>query len=115
MSFGRPGFADVFKPSPPARGSFPLDHDGECKAFMISYLKCMKENANDNGKCRLFSKQYLECRMDKGLMDRDDMANLGLGDVVDPSSPPPASTQTTTTLPSNPPRVPQPPPSEHRV
>lgn len=87
MSFGRPGFADVFKPSPPARGSFPLDHDGrhqcicakaileqiadildapgECKAFMISYLKCMKENANDNGKCRLFSKQYLECRMDK--------------------------------------------------
>lgn len=51
----------------------------------------------------------------RGLMDRDDMANLGLGDVVDPSSPPPASTQTTTALPSNPPHVPQPPPSEHRI
>lgn len=75
----------------------------------------MKENANDNGKCRLFSKQYLECRMDKGLMARDDMANLGLGDVVDPSVPPPASMQTTSVSPSNPPHVPQPPPSEHRI
>ena len=29
MSFGRPGgFGDNFKVSPPARGSFPLDHDG---------------------------------------------------------------------------------------
>ncbi|TYJ56021.1 cytochrome c oxidase assembly protein COX19 [Cryptococcus floricola] len=65
MSFGRPGFTDAFKPSPPARGSFPLDHDGECKSAMIAYMKCMKENANDNGKCRLQSKKYLECRMDK--------------------------------------------------
>ncbi|WVN89341.1 cytochrome c oxidase assembly protein COX19 [Cryptococcus depauperatus CBS 7841] len=87
MSFGRPGFTNVFKPSPPQRGSFPLDHDGECKAAMVAYLKCMKENANDNGKCRLQSKNYLECRMDKGLMQRDDMINLGLGDVVEPSAP----------------------------
>lgn len=50
----------------------------------------------------------------RGLMDRDDMANLGLGDVVDPSSPP-ASTQPITAFPSNPPHVPQPPPSEHRI
>jgi hypothetical protein len=30
MSFGRPGaLTDTFKVSPPQRGSFPLDHDGE--------------------------------------------------------------------------------------
>ena len=30
MSFGRPGgFGDSFKVTPPQRGSFPLDHDGE--------------------------------------------------------------------------------------
>ncbi|ODN79553.1 cytochrome c oxidase assembly protein COX19 [Cryptococcus amylolentus CBS 6039] len=92
MSFGRPGFTDAFKPSPPARGSFPLDHDGECKSAMIAYMKCMKENANDNGKCRLQSKKYLECRMDNGLMQRDSMENLGLGDVRDPESPPPNPT-----------------------
>lgn len=51
----------------------------------------------------------------RGLMARDDMANLGLGDVVDPSVPPPASMQTTSVSPSNPPHVPQPPPSEHRI
>lgn len=53
--------------------------------------------------------------MIRGLMARDDMANLGLGDVVDPSALPPASTQTTTAPLSNPPHVPQPPSSEHRI
>ncbi|KAK1921657.1 cytochrome c oxidase assembly protein COX19 [Papiliotrema laurentii] len=82
MSFGRPGgFGDAFKVSPPARGSFPLDHDGECKDAMMAHLKCLKANYGDAGKCRLESRRYLECRMDKGLMVRDDMANLGLGDV----------------------------------
>ncbi|WWC59606.1 cytochrome c oxidase assembly protein COX19 [Kwoniella dejecticola CBS 10117] len=92
MSFGRPGFADTFKVSPPQRGSFPLDHDGDCKDAMLSYLKCLKSNANDNGKCRLQSKKYLECRMDNGLMTRDDFQNLGLGDVVDPLLPKPEAT-----------------------
>ncbi|WRT64660.1 cytochrome c oxidase assembly protein COX19 [Kwoniella shivajii] len=96
MSFGRPGFADTFKVSPPQRGSFPLDHDGDCKDAMISYLKCLKSNANDNGKCRLQSKKYLECRMDNNLMTRDDMKNLGLGDVVDPDSPTTIISPTTT-------------------
>ncbi|GFZ47815.1 Cytochrome c oxidase assembly protein COX19 [Saitozyma sp. JCM 24511] len=87
MSFGRPGTFDQFRVTPPARGSFPLDHDGECKEFMLSYLKCLKANASNNGQCRLESKRYLECRMDNGLMQRDDMKNLGLGDVVDPRKP----------------------------
>ncbi|WVF69687.1 hypothetical protein IAT40_004466 [Kwoniella sp. CBS 6097] len=86
-SFGRPGFADSFKVSPPQRGSFPLDHDGECKSYMMAYMKCLKANANDNGQCRLESRRYLECRMDNNLMQRDDMSNLGLGDVVDPALP----------------------------
>ncbi|WWC86775.1 uncharacterized protein L201_001654 [Kwoniella dendrophila CBS 6074] len=99
MSFGRPGFADAFKVSPPQRGSFPLDHDGECKEYMMSYLKCMRTNANNNGQCRLQSKKYLECRMDNGLMTRDDFQNLGLGDVIDPSSPTPQATMNPTTTP----------------
>lgn len=90
MSFGRPGgFGDTFKVSPPARGSFPLDHDGkssssysippaqgqvwevclmntgECRDFMMVHLKCIKENYGDVGKCRAESRKYLECRMDQ--------------------------------------------------
>jgi len=39
MSFGRPGgFGDNFKVSPPERGSFPLDHDGELHFFLMLYL-----------------------------------------------------------------------------
>ena len=30
------------KPTPPLKGSFPLDHFGECKHFMLAYAKCMK-------------------------------------------------------------------------
>lgn len=86
MSFGRPGAFDAFRVSPPERGSFPLDHDGECKQFMKAYLGCLKANKYDNGQCRLEARKYLECRMDNGLMERDDMANLGLGDVLDRSS-----------------------------
>ena len=89
MSFGRPPtIGDTFKLTPPQRGSFPLDHDGqcdylcgverlsrlidpqlchtgECKEVMKAYLKCLKENASNNGKCRALSKDYLECRMSK--------------------------------------------------
>nr|XP_031858211.1 cytochrome c oxidase assembly protein COX19 [Kwoniella shandongensis]KAA5525283.1 cytochrome c oxidase assembly protein COX19 [Kwoniella shandongensis] len=64
-SFGAPGFALSNKVAPPQRGSFPLDHDGECKAFMLAYLKCLKIHGSNNGECRLESKRYLECRMDK--------------------------------------------------
>ncbi|GHJ87152.1 hypothetical protein NliqN6_3554 [Naganishia liquefaciens] len=89
MSFGRPpSIGDNFKVNPPQRGSFPLDHEGDCKAFMLEYLGCLKTNGNDNGKCRLLSKRYLECRMDNQLMERDDFSNLGLGDVVDPKKDP---------------------------
>ncbi|PWN88264.1 hypothetical protein FA10DRAFT_232551 [Acaromyces ingoldii] len=77
MSFGRPPTFSTFSPTPPDRGSFPLDHDGECKAAMMAYLKCMKASKNDNGQCRHLSKAYLQCRMDSGLMEKDEMSNLG--------------------------------------
>ncbi|KAG0298094.1 Cytochrome c oxidase assembly protein cox19 [Linnemannia gamsii] len=86
MSFGRPPSFTTFSAPPPDRGSFPLDHDGECTVFMKEYLNCLKENQNNNGKCRHISKQYLSCRMDKGLMGSDDFKNLGFHDNDTPST-----------------------------
>ncbi|KAF9580164.1 Cytochrome c oxidase assembly protein cox19, partial [Lunasporangiospora selenospora] len=54
----------------------------ECQKFMKSYLKCLKDNQNNNGKCRLFAKDYLECRMQRGLMGEDDFKNLGFQDLL---------------------------------
>lgn len=80
MSFGRPPSFTTFSAPPPDRGSFPLDHDGECSVFMKEYLACLKENQNNNGKCRHLSKKYLSCRMEKGLMGNDSFKNLGFHD-----------------------------------
>ncbi|RMZ91954.1 hypothetical protein DV736_g810, partial [Chaetothyriales sp. CBS 134916] len=78
--FGAPGGRAVAtKPTPPERGSFPLDHDAECKQFISSYLRCIKEQGGKNGtECRLLAKNYLNCRMEKGLMAKDEWKNLGL-------------------------------------
>lgn len=59
---------------------------GECKQVMQEYMNCIKYNGNDNGKCRHLSRAYLQCRMDKGLMEQDDMNNLGFSDVIEPPS-----------------------------
>ncbi|KAL2067029.1 hypothetical protein VTL71DRAFT_1453 [Oculimacula yallundae] len=81
MSFGGPGGAALnAKPSPPERGSFPLDHDGECKDVMMSYLSCIKKVKGMNDpECRLHAKDYLSCRMDRNLMAKDEFKNLGFG------------------------------------
>ena len=50
---------------PPEKGSFPLDHYGECADAMKAYLKCMEESESNAFKCRELSKEYLVCRMDK--------------------------------------------------
>ncbi|OJA17195.1 hypothetical protein AZE42_00172 [Rhizopogon vesiculosus] len=82
MSFGRPPSINVgFKTSPPDRGSFPLDHDGECKDQMMQYMDCLRKNSSTSTPCRVMSKQYLDCRMTKGLMERDEWKNLGLANV----------------------------------
>ncbi|KAI1476177.1 hypothetical protein F4774DRAFT_260598 [Daldinia eschscholtzii] len=66
-TFGSPGSGPYTgKPIPPQRGSFPLDHDGECKAVMTKYLSCIKKvkGVNDE-ECRNIAKSYLSCRMDR--------------------------------------------------
>ncbi|KAJ6501673.1 hypothetical protein C8R47DRAFT_1175215 [Mycena vitilis] len=78
MSFGRPPSINVgFKPAPPDRGSFPLDHYGECKNQMQRYMTCLRDNSSTSSPCRPLSKEYLDCRMTKGLMEKDDWQNLG--------------------------------------
>ncbi|TFK41297.1 hypothetical protein BDQ12DRAFT_679221 [Crucibulum laeve] len=82
MSFGRPPSINVgFKVTAPDRGSFPLDHYGECKEKMTVYMNCLKTNSSTSTPCRALSKDYLDCRMDKGLMERDEWKNLGLANV----------------------------------
>jgi len=68
------------KVRPPERGVFALDHEGECKKEMRLFLDCLKEHDRDHFPCRQLSRSYLQCRMDKELMAKEDMNNLGLGD-----------------------------------
>ena len=65
---------------PPERGVFALDHEGECKAHMLTYLSCLSDHKDDQHFCREHSKQYLACRMEKGLMKKEDLSTLGFGD-----------------------------------
>ncbi|KAK0754033.1 hypothetical protein B0T18DRAFT_398332 [Schizothecium vesticola] len=84
-TFGAPGPLPTTRPTPPQRGSFPLDHDGECKDAMISYLACIKKvkGVNEN-QCRNLAKSYLNCRMDRNLMARDEDKNLGFAEDLKP-------------------------------
>ncbi|KAK8088214.1 hypothetical protein PG997_003175 [Apiospora hydei] len=98
-SFGSPGGAVYTgKPIPPQRGSFPLDHDGECKEVMSNYLECIKKAKGMNDpSCRELAKGYLSCRMDnfrdpedrftdgpgprsRNLMAKDEFKNLGFAE-----------------------------------
>lgn len=82
MSFGGPGGGQVsYKPTPPERGSFPLDHDGECKPIVAEYLRCLRRlrGLNDE-ECRMMAKDYLKCRMDHNLMAPDEFRNLGFAE-----------------------------------
>lgn len=62
---------------PPQKGSFPLDHDGECRNFMVKYMRCLMANNKDTTQCRQESKEYLNCRMERNLMSREDWKKLG--------------------------------------
>ncbi|KAL0984201.1 hypothetical protein UPYG_G00138420 [Umbra pygmaea] len=72
-----------FRPRPPDKGSFPLDHFGECKTFKETFMKCLKDNSYDNSMCRLKAKEYLECRMDTQLMAKEPLEKLGFKDLMD--------------------------------
>lgn len=78
MTFGQ----KTFVPVPPDKGSFPLDHEGRCKKFMIHYMSCLTKYNNDNSECRKEAKAYLECRMDNSLMKKENLATLGFSDLV---------------------------------
>lgn len=67
----------VFIPRPPDKGSFPLDHDGECRDHMIKYLECLQANDRDHSPCRVLTQTYLKCRMDTDLMAKEEWEKLG--------------------------------------
>ncbi|EGD81462.1 cytochrome c oxidase assembly protein COX19 [Salpingoeca rosetta] len=73
----------TFQATPPDKGSFPLDHDGECKQSMKVFLECLRKNNNNGRKCRVESKAYLQCRMEKQLMAKEDWAKLGYAQTPD--------------------------------
>lgn len=66
-----------FTPTPPEKGSFPLDHEGQCKRTMLKYMICLRNTNSDSSKCRQEAKEYLACRMDNNLMAKEDWAKLG--------------------------------------
>ncbi|RMZ95833.1 cytochrome c oxidase assembly COX19 [Brachionus plicatilis] len=76
MTFGQ----KIFQPKPPIQGSFPLDHEGECKRPMLEYMLCMQREKNDSSKCRSQAKEYLNCRMNNNLMDKRDLSSFGYND-----------------------------------
>ena len=63
---------------PPEKGSFPLDHQGECKEAMKKFLTCMKSEHGNHSSCKRLSRSYLECRIEKGLMQKENLDQLGL-------------------------------------
>ncbi|XP_029804493.1 cytochrome c oxidase assembly protein COX19 isoform X2 [Suricata suricatta] len=78
MNFG----SKSFQPRPPDKGSFPLDHFGECKSFKEKFMKCLRDNRFENALCRNESKDYLECRMQRQLMAQEPLEKLGFGDLL---------------------------------
>jgi cytochrome c oxidase assembly protein subunit 19 len=74
------GAAGPLARKPPINGSFPLDHEGQCRTVVGRYLKCLQEHGSDQTACRALAKIYLACRMDRGLMARDEWPTLGFPD-----------------------------------
>lgn len=70
-----------FVPTPPDKGSFPLDHDGVCKGLMAKYMKCLSTHQQNNSHCREEIKNYLDCRMNNNLMAKEEWQTLGLQDT----------------------------------
>lgn len=69
-----------FTPTPPDKGSFPLDHENVCKRVMLYYMSCLRQHSDDNSKCRQQAQDYLRCRMDNQLMAREEWSKLGFHD-----------------------------------
>uniref|UniRef100_A0A914UP90 CHCH domain-containing protein n=1 Tax=Plectus sambesii TaxID=2011161 RepID=A0A914UP90_9BILA len=68
-----------FKQTAPIKGSFPLDHEGECKGPMLDYMLCLNDKGQRNSDCRDLAKVYFDCRMKHNLMAKEDWNKLGYG------------------------------------
>lgn len=77
MTFGQ----KTFTPIPPEKGSFPLDHEGQCRKEMVKYMICLKTSKNNNSACREEAMAYLDCRMNNHLMAKEEWSKLGFGDL----------------------------------
>uniref|UniRef100_A0A8D0EUI8 Cytochrome c oxidase assembly protein COX19 n=1 Tax=Strix occidentalis caurina TaxID=311401 RepID=A0A8D0EUI8_STROC len=75
-----------FKPRPPDKGAFPLDHFGECSAFKERFMKCLRDSGYESGACRQRAMAYLECRMERQLMANEPLEKLGFKDLIDEKS-----------------------------
>jgi cytochrome c oxidase assembly protein subunit 19 len=67
----------------PQRGIFPLDHGAECKEPMEVYLECLKESKDMHYKCKDLSREYLQCRMDRQLMSKENLDDMGYAHTVE--------------------------------
>lgn len=75
-----------FKPRPPDKGAFPLDHFGECSAFKEKFMECLRDSGYESGACRQRAMAYLECRMERQLMANEPLEKLGFKDLIDEKS-----------------------------
>ncbi|GAQ82352.1 hypothetical protein KFL_001090010 [Klebsormidium nitens] len=91
---GQFGGARGLKPQPPEKGVFPLDHFGECKQHMAAYMACLKEHGSQSEPCRELSKTYLQCRMERNLMAKQDLEELGFREGSNEREQPTSSTET---------------------
>ncbi|XP_053936416.1 uncharacterized protein LOC104066006 isoform X2 [Cuculus canorus] len=82
MNFG----TKSFKPRPPDKGAFPLDHFGECSAFKERFMECLRHSGYESGACRPSAMAYLECRMERQLMANEPLEKLGFKDLIDEKS-----------------------------
>ncbi|CCI42595.1 unnamed protein product [Albugo candida] len=44
---------------------------------MQEFLQCLRQNQCLHIECKAISKEYLKCRMEKGLMQEEDLNSLG--------------------------------------
>ena len=65
---------------PPEKGSFPLDHGGECKAHARTFMACLEAHSHRHAPCKSLAKVYFECRMDRDLMAKEDLGTMGFSE-----------------------------------
>ncbi|KAJ3670693.1 hypothetical protein LUZ60_008119 [Juncus effusus] len=67
------------RPVPPEKGVFPLDHLHQCDLEKKEYIACLKLSGFKSENCKQLSKKYLECRMERNLMAKQSLSELGFG------------------------------------